>query len=240
MTQIFASDPIAQLWAAARQWCAEALTALGGPAGVAQAIAREAYVAARRRIALLEAFVLKLLLIEAARIPIQHPLPGRRAASGPGPTHTIARKPAAVAACAATPAATPRRSAEPCAPEDPDRPETWRVRFHTHLASASHAPERTGLAPVTTQRRVAPANTDTAPAKAHALARRFEALRRILANPHRAVAAFARKLAALGARAYAVARRIALAAPRQGGGPVFADASVRAVDVSAHWAPDTS
>ena len=114
------------------------------------------------------------------------------------------------------------------------------MRFHTHLAPARHAPERAGLAPVTTQRRVAPANADAAPARARALARRFEALRRVIANPHRAVAAFARKLAALGARAYAVARRIALAAPRQGGGPVFADASVRAVDVSVHWAPDTS
>jgi hypothetical protein len=69
-------------------------------------------------------------------------------------------------------------------------------------------------------------------AKATRLARRFEALRRVLADPRRAIAALARKLAALGERARAFARRIALASPPRGGGLKFANAIVYACDAS--------
>jgi hypothetical protein len=80
---------------------------------------------------------------------------------------------------------------------------------------------------------------DNAQARARTLARRFEALRRILADPRRAAIALARRLAALGARACAIARRIALVAPRQGGGMTFAGAIIFALDASARWS-DTS
>jgi hypothetical protein len=64
------------------------------------------------------------------------------------------------------------------------------------------------------------------------LARRCEALRRVLADPMPAVARLARKLHALGARAYAAARRIALLRPRRvpRAPMLYAHASVRAHD----------
>ena len=64
------------------------------------------------------------------------------------------------------------------------------------------------------------------------LARRLEAVRRVIADPRRVIAALARKLASLGRAARAFARRIALAAPPRGGGPVFANAIVYACDAS--------
>src|SRR5688572_10425005 len=104
------------------------------------------------------------------------------------------------------PGATPTRAA--CArasrssrralpAEDPARSETWRVRFN---ARTGGPPSHRAAPPAP----VAPATpAERAHAKSRALARRLEALRRVLANPHRAIAALARKLAALGAGAYA-------------------------------------
>ncbi len=72
--------------------------------------------------------------------------------------------------------------------------------------------------------RLRQANPANAPAKARALARRFEAVRRVIADPSRIIAALARKLAALGKRARAFARRIAIAAPPRGSGRALANA----------------
>jgi hypothetical protein len=71
-------------------------------------------------------------------------------------------------------------------------------------------------------------------AKARTLARRFEALRRVLADPRRAVARLARMLCKLGQAAYAAARRIALAPPPRAKrlGPTFANAIVYGCDAS--------
>jgi hypothetical protein len=95
------------------------------------------------------------------------------------------------------------------------------------------------------------ANSHHAPepirAAAHArrLARRFEALRRVLSDPRAAIAALARKLAALGAAAHAAARRIALWRPRAPHASIpHGHAMVAAHDACRRWAcrrwPDTS
>jgi hypothetical protein len=106
------------------------------------------------------------------------------------------------------------------------------VRFHTPW------PRRRQGAPAATRHVPrAPACAQTLALK---LARRFEALRRVIADPRRAIAALVRKLAALGAGARAFARVIALASPRQGGGPIFADATVRAHDATFALPCDTS
>jgi hypothetical protein len=80
------------------------------------------------------------------------------------------------------------------------------VRFHTPV------PRRRQSTP--TPRHRAKAAPPCAQTLALRLARRFEALRRVIADPRAAIAALARKLHALGAAAYAIARRIALWRPR--------------------------
>src|SRR5262245_24247063 len=102
-------DPVAVLWQAARAWLADTLRMFGRPA----VIARRACLAFKRRLALLESLVMKLLLIEAAR---QKEFAGARADEGE----------------TARPAASrcPRRTA---AKEDPARSETWRVRFRARM-----------------------------------------------------------------------------------------------------------
>ena len=204
MTQIHpASDPIAELWRAARAWLAETLRCFGGPAAIAAAAALGA--AFKRRLVQLEAVVAKLLLIEAARIPSLAPV---RAA-----------------------AARVRRALQRALPaEDPARPETWRVRFVPRLGAA---PGRR-MPPPRPSRAVIPAQ-----AKSRALARRLEALRRVLADPRRAVASLARRLAALAAAAFAAARRLAFAARRYAADPLSAHALVCASDASFAW-EDTS
>jgi hypothetical protein len=104
-----------------------------------------------------------------------------------------------------------------------DHPITWRVRFHTPGSR-----RRRGAAPT---RRVGAA-PPCAQTLALRLARRFEALRRVIADPRRAVAALARKLRALGAGAGAFTRSIALLTTQRGGGPVFAQAIIAAHDAS--------
>jgi hypothetical protein len=200
--ETLALDPIAALWRAARAALAQMLRAFGDPA----AVARAACDGFRRRLAVLDSLVAKLLLIEAAR---SHALPARCAPSA---------KAGAIAQAA-------RRSA----PEDPARPETWRVRFHTRMpGSRRHARARYAPSP-----RSSCARPACVPARIRRLARRYEALRRVLADPRRAILALARKLRALGARAYAAARRIALAVPRGvEAGMTHAHALVHACDSS--------
>jgi hypothetical protein len=206
-------DPIAELWRAARAWCAEAMAVLGGPAAVARAIARDAFLAAKSRLRRLESFVAKLLLIEAEHCA--PPLPAPKRARRTPPAYMQA-------------------------PEDPADPATWRVRFRPRLPREHRAQGRISPFPLSP-----PRGSTSCPQRVHAdaraLARRFEALRRVIADPRAAVAALARRLAALGPRAHAAARRIALVMPRHGGGLVYADACVRAVGACARWpAPDSS
>ena len=200
-TLLLLPDPIAILWQGARAWLADTLRMFGGPA----TIARHACLAFKRRLALLESLVMKLLLIEAARqndlsdASVERHQTARPAAPGPR-----------------------RRAAE----EDVARSETWRVRFRPRMPRRElHS---------TSAQRPAPRPRHARPDSARALrlARRFEALRRVLADPRRAIVALARKLRARGARAYAAARAIAMSSPRQGGGMVHAHALVHACDWS--------
>ena len=99
----FPNDPIAALWQAAHAWLAVVLRTFGAPTDIA-ALAGEACLALKRELRALHALVLKLLLIEAARLPPQHP-PSRRAVP--------AVRSAAPRICHAN--------------------ETWRVRFSLRL-----------------------------------------------------------------------------------------------------------
>ena len=200
-TLLLLPDPIAVLWQGARAWLADTLRMFGGPA----TIARSACLAFKRRLALLESLVMKLLLIEAARQNElgDAPLEKRETAQPATPCQR-------------------RRASE----EDPRRSETWRVRFRPRMPRhALHSASAQRPAP-----RPRHARPDSA--RALRLARRFEALRRVLADPRSAIAALARKLRALGAGAYAAARAIAMSLPRQGGGMVHAHALVHACDWS--------
>jgi len=85
------------------------------------------------------------------------------------------------------------------------------------------------------------ARTESMRAQAHArrLARRFEALRRVIADPRPAIANLARTLTSLGRT---IARRIALARPSHSTslGPIFASAMVLSQDASFSFPHDTS
>jgi hypothetical protein len=222
MTTALHPDPIADLWRQARSWLADAVHDFS-PVEVAKALAHSARTAIRRRLALIEALLMKLLLIEAARHP------GR-----------TARLQARITASAGQCAPGGARS-NPAPAEDPTDPSTWRVRFHLRV------PQRRRAAPLQSRLvdRLCPkpgSEAVRAQAKARKLARRFEALRRVIADPRRAITRLACKLAALGARAYEAARRIALAqAPRsKHEGKTFAAALIHAHDSSFVFRHDTS
>jgi hypothetical protein len=202
-----------------RTWLADALHDFLSPIEVANTLARKARNAVRRRLALLESLLMKLLLIEASRVSV--PPPCRR------------QKPAGK-----TPAA------REFTPEDPTNPATWRVRFTPRIPpspqqqrqrarqyAAAAGPRIRDLGPPIlvrdiwrdnarraliarlTPKLAAASAPARALAKARKLARRFEALRRAIASPAAAIAALARKLHALGAKARAAAHAIAVAIP---------------------------
>ena len=215
MTQAhLAPDLTAALWQAAHDWLAGVLRAFGQPARIAR-LAQSACAALKRELKALESLVLKLLLIEASSL---HAPP---ASSRQGPLDILQRSEAQLRHAGWKPA-VPSETARGRT-EDPANPETWSVRFNLRLPQIRarrrrHAPTR----------RPRP----TRPASALELARRCEALRRVLADPTSAIARLARKLRKLGARAYAAARRIALLRPRDlpCTPMLYAYASVRAHD----------
>ena len=227
-TAATAHDPIAELWCEARTWLADPLCDLRGPAAVAHVIAGKIRAAIKRQIARLELLLTKLLLIEAVR--------------SNGVTHTHAPPRAKsrddIRACVSL-REPPLRT-----PEDPANPETWRVRFALRLPRVRHdrGPRIRSLGPallatdiwrenarralVDRLRVSIPANAQL---KSRALARRFEAIRRVIADPSRAIAALARKLASVGKRARAFARRIATAFPRRCREPTLGNATGHAL-----------
>jgi hypothetical protein len=243
---------ITDLWREARSWLADALHDFLGPVEIARTLARKARSAIRRRLALIEALLMKLLLIEAARHPGWTARLQARTATAAGP-------------CAPGGA---RSNLSPA--EDPTNPATWRVRFRLRIPPDPKRvrpmpPRDTGgprirdlgrpllvrdiwreQARRSLIDRLRPKpNAEAAHAraqrKARKLARRFEALRRVLADPRRAIVRLARKLAALAAGACAAARRIALApAPRKRQGKTFANAIVHAHDSCGAFRNDTS
>ena len=203
---------IADLWRTLRAWLADALRR--GPAAVARLVTRQAQNAVARRLRMIESLLLKLLLVEAAQL---HPFPGRGEAASPGPINADAGEQAAAnaarrlhATVSMGPGLGAARQSGNGWVEDPANSKTWRVRFRPRLR---------GLLPKPPRPRAAPhARTVAAPPnpvlRARKLARRLEALRRVIAQPRRAVAALARRLHALGAAARAVAHAIALWRPR--------------------------
>jgi hypothetical protein len=213
-------DPIADLWREARAWLAAALRDFRGPVAIARTLADDAREAIRRRLVMIETLLLKLLLIEAAAHPgWDGGLPARMAASARSAATENARS------------------------EDAIDPETWRVRFHLRIPPEARRRAHTGIRPARLARKLgAAAARARVEAKARYLARRFEALRRVLADPRRTIIRLARKLTALGGAAYAAARRIALArAPRTSRlGPTLAHAMVHACDASFNFRADTS
>lgn len=213
MHNFSAPTPIADLWRTARAWFTDALASLGGPQTIRQTLDRVARRAIRRQLKALETLVMKLLLIEAAKLA---PLPMRHARTAPSGQGRTAHD------------------------ADPAQPETWRVCYQIHIPpepETTTAPHIRSLGPSpfiraivldakTLQQKLAhmaamrAANASEARAHANAekLARRFEALRRVFANPLPRARRLKRKLLALKQRAFAAAKRIALSkpTPRQG------------------------
>lgn len=209
MTNFSAPTPISDLWRIARAFLADALNAVGGPQTIRQTLDRIAHRAIKRQLKALEMVALKLLLIEA-----------------------VNRTPLAI---------TPRRArpieqGRTAPATDPARPETWRVCFQLHIPpkpqdnSGPHirnlGPSRfiraTILDAKTLARKLAFMSTrvqrsDEARARIRAerLARRFEALRRVFANPGPSARRLKRKLLALKREAFAAAKRIAMLKPPQ-------------------------
>ncbi|MCX7358419.1 MAG: hypothetical protein NT015_09805 [Alphaproteobacteria bacterium] len=209
MNNFSAPTPISDLWRIARAFLTDALNALGGPQTIRQTLDLIARRAIKRQLQALETLVMKLLLIEAANLPAQTP----RTRTAPSGKERITR-----------------------AADDPAHPETWRVAFQLQIP-----PEPKG-APGPRVRYLGPSgfirakvvgaqmleklerlvaahfNTsaeDSLRAKATKLARRFEALRRVFANPLPRARRLKQKLQALKHRAFAAARRIAHAKPPQ-------------------------
>jgi hypothetical protein len=206
-----APDPILQLWAHTRTWLARAVDAFGGPAAIARLVVRGARRVAARQLAACEALVMKLLLVEAADLSPQ------AFARGPGARTQTQSRPTEL---------------------DLAHPETWNVRFIPRLPSAPPTPQQqAGAGPrirsfaqpllvrdIAADRarqelharmkkmrdarwRLDPARDR---AKAERLARRFEALRRVFADPKPYALRLKRKVLALAAKAYDAAMRIVL------------------------------
>lgn len=209
MNNFSAPTPISDLWRIARAFLADALNAFGGPQTIRQTLDLIARRAIKRQLQALETFAMKLLLIEAANLPAQTQR-ARTAPSGKG---------------GATRAA-----------DDPARPETWRVSFQLQIPpepKGAPGPRVRYLGPsgfirakvvgaqmLEKLERLVAAHFNTSVedrirAKARKLARRFEALRRVFANPLPRARRLKQKLQALKRRAFAAANRIAKQKPPQ-------------------------
>lgn len=177
----------------------------GGPQNIRRTVDRIARRAIARELKALEALVMKLLLIEAAKLAPRPPAPqrARRAPTRQGRTTTAI---------------------------DPAQPETWRVCYQIQIPpepAPRFAPRIRSLGPsrfiratvlsakALTQLATKRANTTETRehASAEKLARRFEALRRVFANPLPRARRLQRKPSALKQRAFAAAKRIALRKP---------------------------
>lgn len=212
MHNFSAPTPIADLWKFARAWLTETLNTFGGPQTIQRTFDRIARRAIKRQLQALEVLVMKLLLVEAAKLR-PHAVATQR----------IARRGQGRVAHAA----------------DLNRPETWRVCFQLHIPPEPPEPKNTGprfrsLAPSRFIRAVvldAKALAKTLAhmaalrakstsearerAKAERLARRFEALRRVFADPLPRARRLKQKLWALKRSAFAAAKRIAVLKPPQ-------------------------
>ncbi len=214
MHNFSAPTPIADLWKIARGWFPDALDAFGGPQTIQHTLDRISRRAIKRQLKALEALVMKLLLIEGAKL-----------------------RPLAVAPQRAS--AVRRGRGRAASNADLNRPGTWRVCFQLHIPPEPPEPKNTGprfrsLAPPRFIRAIVVDAKALAKTLAHMaamrakstgeareqasaerLARRFEALRRVFANPVPRARRLKQKLLALKRSAFAAAKRIAALKPPQ-------------------------
>jgi hypothetical protein len=222
------NDPIAKLWMIARALVCDAIHAFGAPAEVARTLSRFARHALARRLRALETLAMKLLLVEAARLAPVPPASSR---------HANAKTIAARRTDAGWKPAVP--------PADPARPETWRVRFELRIPRA-HERAAQPKQPSARMAALGGAAPDTARerAKAEKLARRLEALRRVVADPLPRARRLRRKLLALKAHAYDTGLRIAFRRPPHNQlNPILHERAEFAACAAIHAlvaAPDTS
>lgn len=208
MNNFSAPTPISDLWRIARAFLADALNAFGGPQTIQRTLDRFAHRAIKRQLQALETLLMKLLLIEAVKLA-----------------------PLAVSAHRARTAG--RRGVALIG--DPTRPETWRVAFQLHIPpqpADTNAPRIRSLGPSRFIRAIVVDNKTIAKklaflaaarikrsaearagSRAERLARRFEALRRVFANPTPSARRLKRKLLARKRDAFAAATRVATQRP---------------------------
>ncbi|MEZ5958860.1 MAG: hypothetical protein R3C30_00340 [Hyphomonadaceae bacterium] len=217
MSKFTAPTPITELWKTARAWLAEALDVFGGPHRIQHTLDRITQRTIKRQLQALQILAMKLLLIAAAHLAPSESKMRRMPRRGQGRLARII---------------------------DPARPETWRVSFYLHIPPEpedTSAPRIRSLGPSRFIRAIvldakaitkrlaflaAPRASCEARAQANAerLARRFEALRRIFANPMPSARRLKRKLLARKRGAFAAAARIAaLKPPRRQLDPVLLD-----------------
>lgn len=203
MYNFSAPTPIATLWQNARAWFADALDVFGGPENIRRIVDRLARRTIARQLKALEALVMKLLLIEAANLAPRPAAPQRTRAASPQQGRTTSAI-------------------------DPTQPETWRVCYQIQIPpepTPRFAPRIRSLGRsrfiratvLSAKALLATKCANTIETREHAsaekLARRFEALRRVFANPLPRARRLQRKLLALKQRAFAAAKRIALRKP---------------------------
>lgn len=212
-----APNPILQLWTNTRTWLADTVDRFGGPSAIAGLFTRGARRVVARSLRAFEILVMKLLVVEAAEVNPQ------AIARGQG-------------------ARTQSRSQ----PYELDlaHPETWDVRFIPCIppapveppSPADAGPRIRSLARPVLVRDVMADNAkreaclrmaavrdlrgridhERERLKAERLARRFEALRRVLLNPKPYAERLKRKLLALAEEAYDATMRIVLKRPPAG------------------------
>ncbi len=119
MHNFSAPIPVADLWKIARAWLTETLNAFGGPQTIQRTFDRIAQRAIKRQLQALEALVMKLLLIEAAKL-----------------------RPLAITSQRAS--AARRGQGRPAPSADLNPPETWRVCFQLHIPPEPPEPKNTG------------------------------------------------------------------------------------------------
>lgn len=209
MHAIAPSAPLAAapLWARVRAAFARAVAAIGAPAAIAALglLSRALRRSIANRIALLEHIVRKLLLAEAGRLEV-HPSSFRTRESA-------IRNPGASSRLLAA-----ARSAK----LDLARSETWPARFalapprDPRAVPEANAPRIRALwdAPTNTQTQPSTKRAPRAESDAFRLARRLEALRRVLDDPQPHAARLAHLLLRLRRRYPEVALRFAMATAR--------------------------
>lgn len=209
-----ASPPTtAPLWERLRASFGRLIATFGAPAALALLSfgSRTARLNIVRQLLMLESFARKLLLIEAAAFELPRPPRGPRLITVP--LHTGA------------PVVNDQRARTAPAPRAPDiaNPETWRAQFalslprDVQMVSDHHAPRIRALWGDDTPSAApppAPAPARTRRPASFLIARRFEALRRVLNDPSPHVRRLAIAQRRVRRRSPELIRRYALAAPR--------------------------